>query len=548
MVESWLKNNEWQNLSFQDQTWLCEQLNGPDLLDKNAFSVRWTGKLRVPATGTYRFSNYQGPGAEGVMKLRLNNQVVFDSSQKSVTDKEVENRPGILLAAGEAIDFRLDYFWESVAPIPGTFKIPGYPAAVLFWESEVLEKQAVPKTAFTVSGGLDSTKQQGLRGEYFAGTASTNPVATRLDPAIDFLWDTGPIHTASREMQREILGVNLSRIITPGFLGTLQSGEAQMFAQEQLPTILPLMTASERIATVRSLGEQPELLKNLSLQQMIGAVRWLSLEPDQNVSVELLARWSKTTPSPELKPGFFPGHKEDSYLYRNIEPYFQMSQFFTSREENGDKTDRLLPYLTNTDGSCDLTIARVLACACRSSGNKVILANKFTDVLKNEELTGDLRANWLIGQAFKIEALFGQDFQPGIGFLLLDEALEVAESPEMRFQVVEELAVRLISLDRADEARSLIMSVRDQYPEETKQVLMEDWLEQGELLKSHYETFRAKKSAETGEWISVEYANEMKRRAAAAERVGDQALADRYNQTVNGLESVLAEHEKNADE
>ena len=539
-IDSWVKKNTWQELSFSEQLWLCNQMSSADLIDKNAFSARWTGTLRVPASGTYQFSNFQGPGAEGIMKLWLNNQLVLDSSPKSAIieentlDADVnEKQPGILLTAGEAIEFRLDYIREPVERIPGIFRLAGYPAAVLFWESEVVEKQVVPKIAFTLPGVFDRTEQQGLRGEYFADTALTNSIVTRLDSAIDFLWDAGPIHTEYRETQREILTANLSKIAAPGFLAALASEDAQTFIEDQLPAILPLLTASERVAAVQVLLEQPELLKSLTFPQMTGALRWLSLLPESQVSIDLLVRWSEVLPTPVMQPAFFPGRGEGGYMSTNIEPYFRLSlQFLDGNVE--EKLTELASHATREDGSCNVTLLYVLCCVSRSIDRRDVVLELLDEPVHNENLPPDIRATWFIAEAFAVESLFDFDFRPGNGLGPLSEALELDCSPEILFWVVQEMAARYIAMDKTEEAKSLILSVRDQFSDPAQSEVLDQILQKGDEVTAI--NVQIRETRDTHPETAELYVQELARRARVMEARGETETLNRFQASITEFE------------
>jgi len=203
--------------------------------------------------------------------------------------------------------------------------------------------------------------------------------------------------------------------------------------------------------------------------------------------------------------------------------------------------------IINEDGTCNLSVAYVLACICRATNNSKILAD-ITDIRlvgkETENLSGDMKASWHILEAFKYETVYGNEFQPGLGIMPIEKALEVAESPEMRFRIIGELVARLIASDRTDEARSLVMSVRDQFSDEEKQTQMDSWLESGTVIKEYYEQLRLKTAEEEDSFVTEIFTKELKRRAGNAEKRGDNKVFQRYQKSLSALEEKQTEKKK----
>ncbi|MDR1962461.1 MAG: hypothetical protein LBQ50_01630, partial [Planctomycetaceae bacterium] len=304
-VETWVKRNSWRDLPVQEQAWLAEAMTGPDQIDKRSFSVRWTGQLHVPANGQYTFSPFTSVGADGVMRLWINDQLVLDTNiaqpdnlvdnletiPESNLTKEVKNvqknKPeektaslngSVTLTSGKPANFRLEYVRVSVPIKPGEARLPSYPAAVLAWQSEVIERQVVPANVFTppqdLAKDLAKEVKQGLKGEYFADATFQKRVAVRVDPNVDFLWDVGRVATEHRSTQREIASETVAKITSPGFLNTLEPTEAKELIQKQLPPLMGVLSASERVTVFKAIGDNPKLLQYLTFPQVAGAIRW----------------------------------------------------------------------------------------------------------------------------------------------------------------------------------------------------------------------------------------------------------------------------------
>jgi hypothetical protein len=104
----------------------------------HAFSVRWNGQITPQFSEKYTFTTLSDDG----VRLWIGGQLVIgDWSDHTVT----ADRGSIVLQAGQAYDFRLDYFEN------------GDPPAVirLSWASPSQSKQVVPPSAFTTIGTVD---------------------------------------------------------------------------------------------------------------------------------------------------------------------------------------------------------------------------------------------------------------------------------------------------------------------------------------------------------------------------------------------------------
>ena len=539
-VKAWLNSNTWRELSLKDQMWLFDNLRGRDLIDKREFSVRWTGALRVPANGSYTFTQYRMPGAEGAMRLWVNGTIVLDSFPKEdqviafardgeeIEDDSCFQSSPIPLTSGNNIEFRLDYMHTPRQELPDTIRLPGFPAAVLQWESDVLERQVIPEAAFFPPNSSVFRGRTGLQSEYFSESNFTGRVALRRDAAIDFMWDVGMVAAEHREAQEEIVAANVARLTTAGFLASLDESEAREFITQQLPTLLRSMTTTQRVAVMVSLTEQPDLLRHISFSQMSAAMRWLSLSASDDAAINLLARWSELMPPPRTAPAFFPGRRGGGYMSVNIEPYFRLSRLFTQGNAKAN-IDALAEHMTKPDGSCNLTIFYILCCAARMTGHGGLVMELIEEPVHDENLPGDVRVTWFLAEAFAAESLFGHDFQPGRGVPHIHEALEVAESPEFQFWAFQELVARLMTSERLDEAKTVVESMRNQFPGGEKQTQVDTWLQLGEEVAARYQSVREAQP----EPDRQAFIDEIARRAAMAEQRGDTRSTGRYQQIVS---------------
>ncbi|MFT3664257.1 PA14 domain-containing protein [Piscinibacter sp.] len=136
------------------------------------FSVRWSGKLIVPANGTYRFQTESDDG----VRVTVNGVRLVDNwTDHSPT---VNTSAGINLTAGTQVDIVAEYYERGGGAVMRLrWLTPGDTAFVA-----VPAKQLLAPAVVTGSG---------LAGSYFNNiTLSGSPVLSRVQ-AVDFDWGTG---------------------------------------------------------------------------------------------------------------------------------------------------------------------------------------------------------------------------------------------------------------------------------------------------------------------------------------------------------------------
>jgi hypothetical protein len=84
-LAQWMNANQWQDLPFADQVALLKGLSersGP----YDRFSVRWTGFLTAPSTGSYLLKPHLNEFFSGDLRVWLGDQLVLDSAQPADPD------------------------------------------------------------------------------------------------------------------------------------------------------------------------------------------------------------------------------------------------------------------------------------------------------------------------------------------------------------------------------------------------------------------------------------------------------------------------------
>jgi YVTN family beta-propeller protein len=134
----------------------------------DSFSVRWTGQLSAPTTGSYVLQTISDDG----VRLWLNGaQLINNWSDHAPA---TNNAPAVTLVAGQRYDVVVEYYERS-----------GGTSAKLNWQTPgTATFTPIPLTQLHATG-------QGLLGQYFNNTTlAGSPVLTRIE-AVNFDWATG---------------------------------------------------------------------------------------------------------------------------------------------------------------------------------------------------------------------------------------------------------------------------------------------------------------------------------------------------------------------
>jgi len=133
------------------------------------FSARWTGRVTVPATGTYRFQTESDDG----VRVWVNNAAVIDNW----TDHgpTLDTSAGVNLVAGQTVDLSAEFYERGGGAVMRLrWQTPGESAFV-----------AIP--ANRLSPPVGGT---GLAGSYFNNVTLTGTPALQRTEAVDFNWGT----------------------------------------------------------------------------------------------------------------------------------------------------------------------------------------------------------------------------------------------------------------------------------------------------------------------------------------------------------------------
>nr|WP_324259615.1 DUF6701 domain-containing protein [Cellvibrio fontiphilus] len=155
-------------------------------VNSNQFSVRWTGRLRAPTTGNYRFQTVSDDG----VRLWVNNQLIINNwnDHSATTDTSAT----VTLQAGYAYDVRLEFYENSgQAVIRLLWSLPGSATFVTLGTAGDPNQSTANYCEVPVANCNNGFVGAAL-GKYFNNNnLSGTETATRQDLSIDFDWGTG---------------------------------------------------------------------------------------------------------------------------------------------------------------------------------------------------------------------------------------------------------------------------------------------------------------------------------------------------------------------
>jgi hypothetical protein len=477
-------------------------------------SVRWSGQIRAPINAEYTFKQLRAERANGTMRLWIDDRLVLDSRRNTLaTFRSIP----VFIEAGRSANFRLEYSFDS-QEMRRAQGFPNFPTAVLLWESPTQELQIVPTAVFFQPDG----RTPGLRAEYFSDAVFQQKLAEQIDFAVDFVWDRRPVYNEFANEQRRIIQRIIPRVTNDTFLNSLIDDVALDFSRHDLPTILRSASVSERVALLGAISRHKRLLRGFPIQDLADQMQILSLLPEEQAS-QLLVDWSEKNPLPRTIPARLVSGAGE-YVTNNLTIFTQIGHAL--RKMRPTERDELLEErLALPDGRCNQTLAYSLA---MSDGliRTHILLDRIDAQMRDK--SGDVKVTWLIARAYLKENALSHIPRPGRGLPELYEAFAIAESPEYRFWVLQEIVARLITTDQYDEASSLIAGLKAQFPDPIQQAEMDSWLALGQLLKEQYAEVRANSTERT---ISA-FEREMQRRLAVARTLNDTAQERRIQDTL----------------
>jgi uncharacterized protein (DUF1800 family) len=145
-------------------------------VNTDQFSVRWTGEVVAPTTGSYVFSTYSDDG----IRLWINNVLIINNWTDHAPTEDLA--APMNLVAGQRYQVKIEFYENG-----------GGATAEFCWAINGQQKEIVPQTNLyslrPITGRGNGT---GLRAEYFNNVTQTTPFAlVRTDANIDFNFGSG---------------------------------------------------------------------------------------------------------------------------------------------------------------------------------------------------------------------------------------------------------------------------------------------------------------------------------------------------------------------
>ena len=123
----------------------------------------------------------------------------------------------------------------------------------------------------------------------------------------------------------------------------------------------------------------------------------------------------------------------------------------------------------------------------------------------------------------------------------LEEAILVAESPELKFRLYCEHAAKLLSLNRPEEADNAITTASGLATTDRQQEEIANLRSEADKLADYYTQLRDNAERDQAAQARTGYVRAMRLRLQLAEARGDQAAVQRYNERISALEESSAE-------
>lgn len=145
-------------------------------VNRDYFSIRWTGEVEAPVTGVYTFYIDANDGA--VLSVSDSLKIgQFVETSGFVTKGKIK------LEGGKRYPLTLDFHDNY-----------GVAHARLEWSGPGIPKSVIPRRQLhpVLPGGDNLSAGQGLLGCYFRNRHFDGDVLARVDPVIEFKWDKGP--------------------------------------------------------------------------------------------------------------------------------------------------------------------------------------------------------------------------------------------------------------------------------------------------------------------------------------------------------------------
>jgi hypothetical protein len=161
------------------------------------FSVRWSGQVQAPVTGSYTFSTVSDDG----VRLWVNGQLRIDNWTNHAAT--TNTAAPITLTAGVKYDVKMEFYDATYDAV-----------AKLLWSYPGQAQQIVPQAQLYPTTGGPPSGPAGLKGQYFNNTDLTALALTRTDATVNFNWGGG---TPAAAIGSDTFSVRWTGKVTPRY-------------------------------------------------------------------------------------------------------------------------------------------------------------------------------------------------------------------------------------------------------------------------------------------------------------------------------------------
>ena len=548
LIENWLSDRDFNGLSLTELAW-CLQHTLPNDTERKEFSATWSGLLTPPHSGTYDFSvspiNVNSTGrlsVEHSITLSLGGKEILNTTPKPSEAEQptlasrrsrrrrLQPTPAEWHWQGEAIEL------EAGVPVPlqvvmkyrtSEINEAHSPSAMLFWEGPAVDHQPVP--AQVLSGPTGNGE---LRAEYRWSTKAGEKVVVQDNPSIQFAWSTSArVAPANGPLTTRLTDELFELATDPAYLDDCAAGRSMHIYFENVSST-EYLSHSQRQQFLDLLLSRPDLLDRISQQQIVPLYRRLRFGIEEE-ALDLLGHWMQLRPdiTPHISTNFFRENRRD---YRDIG--LLLVQFPSHRQRLQDR------YAIGEDGRCVLPAAYALSFA-ESSVNRRDSAVRvspreidsqqgwgefLTEILADNSLQGDLRANWLLARATHEEIKGSSARVDGslripvwAGRSWIDEASLVAESPTVNHRLAKERIARWVAQREWKRAEQ---EIRKSNGPSTWRAEVD-----------HHRNLVEKQLAHERARSESALLSEMERRLSLAQSSGNKTEANRYQQYLEAI-------------
>ena len=525
----WMQANDWEPLETQHLYNLFGFVNA-DAIDRRRFSARWSGSITAPQTDDYVFRQARVYlGDDSRLKIWIDGTLVLDSSNGENNPDAFSSAP-VHFTGGQPVSFQAELVHDTKEIEYGA----SAPMALITWESDTIDQQLIPASAFTPPDDFVAQGSVGLKGEYFSDTNFANLSITRLDPTLDMVWSWDPAAPVEADAAQEVFAVIVGRLLDDAYMNQIAGESDEVVAIEfdrNLWRIAYRMSATERLELISVLMRNPAVLSRLSPEAVGRLFRALYMLPGDS-QLDLIGEWALARPQPRCLAGWFPGWGDGGYQKLNTDFYWAIGHMLQGpyAEDVQYLWDN---HLIRPDGECNLPVANATAFAAHNNEQGEELLARIKERIDDTSLSGDQVATWYIARAFAKGALTSR-LQPLRGLPDLQGALISSDSDDYAFWALQEMVARLSSLNKCDRAKELIELHSDQFNLPSQQATMAQWIVEADGLEATYTS----QEAAGAEEAQLDYLAELKRRRQLTpEDSSDATRLDALIETVEAASS-----------